>query len=174
MVSGDLATYEVLGRVSRAGLAARADITLTAGAIMSPRPDGAGRCEPSDSTMDPESWGEPARSGQSPRCEGFFPVVHAPGGLHLTSGRGQGILLVDGHLRIDGPFLYYGIVIAAGGVETRGSNVTIYGAVLSAAQREVVWHAAGHVRRSTCAISRASAAAARLYPLRRRAWAELF
>jgi hypothetical protein len=92
----------------------------------------------------------------------------------VTSGRGQGILLVNGRLRIDGPFVYHGIVLARGGIETRGSDVTVYGAVLSADWRGVVWNATGQVRRSTCAVARASEAAVRPYPVPHRAWAELF
>jgi hypothetical protein len=173
LVSGDSATYETLGRVATAALAARADITLPTGAIVSPRPDLASNCGPSESETQLQSWGEPARTGRSPLCERFFPVVHAVGALGVTSGRGQGVLVVNGRLRIDGPFVFYGVVIAAGGIEVRGSDVTVYGAVLSADRRGVVWNAAGEVRRSTCAVARVSDEAARPYPVPRRAWAEL-
>jgi hypothetical protein len=174
LVSEDSVTYEWLGRVATATLAARADITLPAGAVVSPRPDLAGHCKSGDSPAHAESWGEPERTGQSPQCERFFPVVHAVGALGVTSGRGQGVLVVNGRLRIDGPFLFHGLVIAAGGIEVHGQDVTIYGAVLSAERRGIVWDVAGQVRRSTCAVSRASDAAARPYPVPRRAWAELF
>jgi hypothetical protein len=81
---------------------------------------------------------------------------------------------VDGRLRIDGPLAFDGVVIAAGGIETHGSDVTIYGAVPSTDPRGVVWNASGQVRRSTCAVARVSNAAARPYPVPHRGWAELF
>jgi hypothetical protein len=141
---------------------------------VSPRPDTVGRCEPGTAEASRESWGEPARTGQWPDCERFLPIVHAVGDLDVTSGRGQGVLLVNGRLRIHGPFVFYGVVIAGGGIEARGSDVTVYGAVLSADARGVVWDAVGQVRRSTCAAARALGAAARPYPVPRRQWVELF
>jgi hypothetical protein len=174
LVSDDPATYQALGRVTTTALADRADITLAAGAIVSPAPDLVGDCVPSGSRVNTRSWGEPARTGRAPRCERFFPVVHAVGDLLVTSGRGQGVLLVDGRLRIDGPFAFYGVVVAARGIETHGADVTIYGAVLSADPGGVVWNAPGELRRSTCAVARASDGATRPYPIPHRGWAELF
>jgi hypothetical protein len=174
LIVADSATYEALGRTTTGALAARADIVVPSGAILSPRPDVAGQCRRDDLGGRLESWGEPGRGGEAPNCEAFFPVIHAVGDLRLTAGRGQGVLLVKGRLRIDGPFTFHGVVIAAGGVEARGSDVNVYGTVLSADGRGVVWDATGQVRRSTCAVARASDRAARPYPVPRRGWAELF
>jgi hypothetical protein len=174
LASSDTATYRALGRIKTDALAARADITIGPGAVLSPRPDLANGCDRAGAPASLQSWGEPLRTGQSLGCERFFPVVHAAGDLEVTSGRGQGVLVVGGQLRIHGPFVYYGIVIVSGRVEARGRDVIIYGAVLSADDRGVVWDAAGYVRRSTCAAARASAAAARPYPVPLRGWAELF
>jgi hypothetical protein len=172
--SGDTATYQLLGRVTTAALAARADIAIAGGAILSPRPDIARECVPSAFDEDAANWGEPLRIGQSPGCERWLPVIHASGDLAVTSGRGQGILLVDGHLRIAGPFLFYGVIVAFGGIEASGPDVTVYGTVLSGSSGGVVWRAAGQVQRSTCAVRRSADAAAKPFVVTRRGWAELF
>ena len=174
LASGEAATYQLLGRVTVAALAARADIAIAGGAILSPRPDVGHACVPPALDVNAGSWGEPLRTGQSPGCERWLPVIHATGDLALASGRGQGILLVDGHLRIAGPFLFHGVIIAAGGIEASGPDVTVYGAILSGSSGGVVWRAPGQVRRSTCAVSRSADAAARPFIVSRRGWAELF
>ncbi|MFN2564302.1 MAG: hypothetical protein ABR499_04735 [Gemmatimonadaceae bacterium] len=170
--AGTPATYELLGRVSTASLAARADITLAPGAILSPAPDSDADCR-RGGTATPGSWGEPVRAGRSEGCERFYPVVHAAGDLTVTGGRGQGVLLVSGRLRVEGPFLFYGVVIASGAVVVSGPDVRAYGAILSAAEG-VTWRAGGELRRSTCAVGRVAQAAAKAYPVPLRPWAELF
>jgi hypothetical protein len=178
--AADPATYRVLGRMDVAALAARADVSLAPGAILSPAPDIAADCRSSAGAPAQESWGEPARgagareAGGSPGCERYFPVVHATGDLGVAGGRGQGILIVQGRLRIQGPFVFAGIILASGGIDVTGQDVTVYGAVLSAAAGGVMWRASGELGRSSCAVARASSAAARPYPVPLRGWAELF
>jgi hypothetical protein len=172
--AADPATYSVLGRIDVAALAARADVILAPGAIVSPAPDIAADCRSSPRAPAKESWGEPARVGASSGCERYFPVVHAPGDLAVAGGRGQGILIVQGRLRIQGPFVFAGVILASGGIEVTGQDVTVYGAILSAAPGGVAWRASGELRRSTCAIAWASSAAVRPYPVPYRGWSELF
>jgi hypothetical protein len=143
--AGRAETYEQPGEVSAAELAARADVTLAPGAILSQGRDSA-----------------TAR------------IVHGAGDLIVTSGAGQGVLLVDGLLSIRGPFRFAGVVIARGGIDASGHGVSIYGAVLSAGPEGVSWHGSGVLRRSTCAVRRAVDAAARPFVVGRRGWAELF
>ncbi len=165
------ATYEILGRVTTKELTERADVHLTAGAVVSPQPPAEGGCNRSGG-VSRDSWGEPLRNGASPGCERVFPVVHATGDLVVRGGRGQGVLIVDGRLHVDGPFLYYGLVLARS-IEMSGSDVTVYGAVLSGGEGDVSWLASGRLRRSTCALFRASSGAARAYPVRRGGWSEV-
>jgi hypothetical protein len=166
-------SYMSFGRVTSPGLADRATITLAPGAIVSPAPDIGRDCEPTDMLETSRSWGEPARTGSGGACERFYPVVNAVGDLTVTRGRGQGVLLVAGRLRIEGPFLFTGVIIAGGGIDATGPGVRIYGALASAGTKGVDWRGDGELRRSTCAVGRAANAAARAYPVPLRAWSEL-
>ena len=99
----------------RPAITALADITLPGGTSLVPTPiDSAAACAASAS-----NWGDPRRSAfGGGRCISRFVVVHARGDLHLTGGLGQGVLVVDGILRMDGDATFAGIVIAR-----RGANL---------------------------------------------------
>jgi hypothetical protein len=166
-------TYESFARVGAAALAARATIAVVPGAILSPAPDTGRDCQLGEGLETFSSWGEPDRTGRDTRCEQFYPVVYAPGDLTVRGGRGQGVLLVTGRLQIEGPFRFYGVILAGGGIDATGPDVTVYGAVISGGASGVTWRATGELRRSTCVVERVAKAAARAYPVPRRAWAEL-
>jgi hypothetical protein len=166
------AAFQSFGRVEAAALAARATLTIAPGAILSPAPDTTRDCQIGHGAT-PSNWGDPARGASATGCERFHPVIRALGDLTVAGGRGQGVLLVSGRLRIQGPFVFAGVVIAGGGIEATGPGVRIYGVAMSAGAAGVSWLADGEVRRSTCAVSRVVEAAARVYPVPRRAWAEL-
>jgi hypothetical protein len=170
-IAADSATYRSFGPARVAFLAERSNVALRAGAIVSPRPSPGDNCGSVDDIV---SWGEPWRSTGSPRCEGYAPVIHASGDIVVTAGRGQGLLVVDGRLRIEGPFVFYGVIVAGGGVETTGTSVSIYGMVLSGSGNGVRWGASGRVQRSTCAVAYALAAAARPSMIGSWGWSELF
>jgi hypothetical protein len=172
-VAADSISYQVFGRVLAPLLAGRATIVVESGAILSPAPDTDSGCRLVDGQYPPRSWGEPLRSSGG-GCERFLPIVHATGDLTLTRGRGQGVLLVAGRLRIEGPFVFHGVILAREGIYVTGPGVQVYGTVLSAGTRGVIWRGAGELQRSTCAITRAAEAAARPYLLPVRGWVELF
>lgn len=56
-------------------------------------------------------------------------VVHATGDLTLTSGSGQGILIVDGHLTFAGPVSFVGLIIARDGIAQTASGARVTGAL---------------------------------------------
>jgi len=59
--------------------------------------------------------------------------VRGPGETTLNGDQGQGILLVDGSLRVQGDYQFFGIVIIQGYLETFGggsSEAHFYGATL--------------------------------------------
>ncbi len=119
-----------------------------------------------------ENWGAP--EDPSSPCSDYFPVIHRPGPLTLTvgTGVGQGILLVDGQLTIEGNFHFYGLVIVKGEIQMKG-NVQITGAVIAGAQLQS--EPGDLIQYSQCAVARALDAAGEVAaPLRSRGWLQLF
>jgi hypothetical protein len=160
--------------VAAASLVASADIDIAAGSMVAPSPDVEHACQAGSAGRVATSWGDPHHIGRSEGCEAFFPIIHAAGALTVTGGRGQGVLIVDGRLIIRGPFLFAGVVLARGGIETVGEGVDISGLVLSPPFTVAMLVGAGTIRRSTCAVAKASEAARRPLPERLGGWAELF
>ena len=120
-----------------------------------------------------KNWGAPESPGHP--CFDYFPIIHAKGDLRIRDGVGigQGILLVDGELRIEDSFTFYGIIITAS-VDPRRTrfedHVTIYGGLI--AGEEVRVEDGAEVRLSQCAADRALAGNRlfKIQPLSRRAW----
>jgi hypothetical protein len=79
------------------------------------------------------NWGDIDRTTATPTaCDGYFPVVYAASNLTINGGVGQGILLVEGDLNIQGNFVYMGAVIVKGGLKMAGTGNHITGAVMAA------------------------------------------
>jgi hypothetical protein len=77
--------------------------------------------------------GEPFKNATTPHpCENYYPIIYSPGDLTLNTGRGQGILLVQGDLSIQGGFEFYGPVIVRGTLKTAGQGGHFNGGVLAA------------------------------------------
>ena len=118
------------------------------------------------------NWGDPG--GAAAPCSGYLPSVRVDGDLTLTGGFGQGILLVNGDLRVTGPFTFHGMVIVKGGVDiTAPTDVR---GILAAAELR---SGAGSVTQlkvhySKCIISKGLDFSAPLSPLSARAWIQLF
>jgi hypothetical protein len=89
---------------------------------------------------------------------------------------GQGILLVDGSLRVEANARFAGIVVVAGGVVVDGLGAEINGVVfalasdLSSPSRVVN---GGAIRYASCAVRRATLGSARLVRTAERSWVEL-
>src|SRR5256886_1961108 len=130
--AGDTNTYFTYGSSTYQSLAAAATYTYAAGTLLNgvgPLVVG-GVCQAS---VSPPNWGEPTHAAPpATPCESYFPVIHALGDLKITTGRGQGILLVDGDLTIAGNFAFDGAVIVRGGLKMTGTGNKIVGAVMSA------------------------------------------
>lgn len=145
----------------------RADFSFRDGAIVAspdPRVD-SGEC----STADANNWGDASRSGP---CAHFFPIVHGTGDLTVDGGSGQGVLVVDGDLRLSGGFAFTGAVIVSGALIIGPGGASVLGGVRAASvsspgeqgssEPVVIW--------STCALRTALLATAQLAPLRERPW----
>lgn len=125
------------------------------------------------------NWGDVNRASPAGPCEGYFPIIYFAGTgstTHITGGSGQGILLVDGDLLVDGGFQWYGPVIARGHVSTQGTGGHFNGGVMAAdvdlEQNTVLGNAI--IDYSACAINAALVGAGIPKRLKWRSWAEMF
>ena len=172
--AADTASYFVFGDTDWRELSGSADKVVgpTPIAGLAPSLNGDGSCN----VGDPRNWGDPSRGAVAGGCEAYYPVVYAPGDLHLAGGVGQGVLLVEGDLELSGGAQFFGPVVVRGRLTTSGAGGKITGAVLvanSAAARNVVGGNT-HIRYSSCALARALAGSARPAGGAAGSWNELF
>jgi hypothetical protein len=125
------------------------------------------------------NWGDPTRSTPAGKCESYFPIIYisdSAGTTHITGGVGQGILLVQGDLLVDGGFQWYGPVIARGHVSTQGTGGHFNGAVMAADVDLELNSVLGNalVSYSSCAIADALHGAGVPKKLAQRSWAEMY
>src|SRR5207302_5681653 len=95
-------TFSKYGDVTYSALAARAQLTLpgqnfsnSIGPVVT-----GGNCDKSVLT----NWGDGMNGGL---CASYFPIVHITGDATLNGVQGQGILLVDGTLSVQGGFQWF-------------------------------------------------------------------
>jgi len=117
-------SFSHFGDVTYEQLAASATITVAAQNFsnsIAPAVVG-GVCDHNGSNAD-LNWGSP--TDPTGPCGGFFPIVHITGNGAVINGQeGQGILLVDGSLSIQGGFQFFGITIIRGSIKTTGGGGT--------------------------------------------------
>jgi hypothetical protein len=148
--------------------------------------DWAGGIQPSYSgsacnTSDAWNWGNPFDSTDP--CFDYFPIIywdgggtaefrirdHAPGDAF-----GQGILVVDGHLRIEDNFTFFGVVLVTGEIRFEsqdGANNHIFGGVIAGGQVRLEDNNK-RMQYSQCAVRRALESIATLSLLTNRSWSE--
>lgn len=123
---------------------------------------------------DPNNWGSPLQPTAS--CGGYFPVVWVEGDLTVNGVQGQGVLLVNGDLDVQGGFEFYGPVLVKGRLSTQGTGGHFQGGVIAANvdldQNTILGNAV--INYSSCAIARALQNSAPAAPLRSRSWANLY
>ncbi|MDT8367894.1 MAG: hypothetical protein RQ745_01715 [Longimicrobiales bacterium] len=116
------------GDMQWAELTSLAGVTITSSTPPDPAPvvDG-GRCVPMSS-----NWGDPLDTTSV--CFDYYPIIHLnnPGETRLQGGFGQGILLVEGDLRVTGGFEFYGPVYVKGTLTTAGAGGHFWGGVVAA------------------------------------------
>ena len=122
------------------------------------------------------NWGDPNRAAPAGPCEDYFPIMYAPGDLHVTGGYGQGILLVEGNFHVTGGFQFYGPVIVRGDLDTQGTGGHFNGGVMAAnvnlAQNVVLGNAV--ITYSSCILQKVMQASAVPTLMANRPWAELY
>ena len=176
LASDPVAAY-VSDGASWDALTEHAEIRLPADAHRSPRPE----IDASGCVDNLTNWGEPLRDMTASPCERRRRVIYAAGDLTLDGGRGQGVLLVEGRLRLAGPFLWSGVVIARAGIETLSDGVDLAGVVLSGATNAahagdapVALRHAATIRLAWCDAQHGMTSTLQAQVVRERAWAELF
>ncbi len=174
--AGDSNTYFNYGNTNYQALAAGANLTYPGGTVLTGvLPLTAGPvCQAS---LIPANWGDPNRATPAGACETYFPTIHVLGDLKVTTGRGQGILLVDGDFTVAGNFAFTGAVIARGGLKMTGTGNKITGAVMAASvdvADNVALAGNTSLQYSSCALTAALSSSA--YPKQaiQRAWVDMY
>ncbi|MEJ2502755.1 MAG: hypothetical protein P8177_05465 [Gemmatimonadota bacterium] len=117
--------------------------------------DAGGVCDKSDNL----NWGAPADTASA--CHYYWPIIHTTGDLHLSSGYGQGILIVEGDMVVTGNFEFTGLVFVYGSMRTSGTgnkmvgSVSILGASVNETEIGTTGAGSTNIQLSTCAIERA-------------------
>ena len=167
-------TFTQYGDVSYADLAARATITLPGGTYQTaPTLNGLGACDKTNLT----NWGDGINHGAP--CGSYFPVIHITGSVVLNGVQGQGILLVDGDLAVQGSYEFFGITIVSGALKTSGGGATdahFWGSVMAQNVNLELQSASGKatLNYSKCAIIQALQMTGTVVPMVSRGWAQLF
>ena len=168
-------SFSKYGDVTYAQLASRADVTLSAQTFsnaIAPATTGS-TCN----TNVPTNWGSP--TNPTGPCGAYFPIVHITGTDAVISGReGQGVLLVDGSLNVQGGFQFFGVAIIKGALNT-GGGANFWGTVVvqdSASVSDTTNSLAGNsgIQYSKCAIVKALDKTGVASQLRSRAWTQLY
>jgi hypothetical protein len=142
-------------------------------------PGGTRQIEPSFTsgvcnTADLDNWGSPLQPDGA--CGNYFPIIGSTGDLNINGVQGQGVLLVDGDLSVQGNFEFYGPVIIRGTLKTQGTGGHFNGGVIAANieldQNDVLGDAV--INYSSCAVIKALQNTAPAAPLRSRSWANLY
>lgn len=124
------------------------------------------------------NWGAPTDK-DSP-CFDYFPVVYHYGDLSISgTGAGQGILLVEGNLDVQGRIDFYGPVIATGSVDIRGTgsdDIKFYGGVVAqdVTLDDSKLSGNAEINYSSCAIKRAIQGSALPIALQERSWVQVY
>jgi hypothetical protein len=169
-------TFTKFGDVTYSALAARANITLpgqdfanTIGPVVAN-----GQCNKAVLT----NWGDGVNPTQP--CGGYYPIVHITGNANINGLQGQGILLVDGSLSVQGSFQWFGVTIIQGALRTAGGGGTdahFWGATMVHDSADVgTTTMSGHanINYSSCALMAALNNSGVVAPMRSRGWVQLF
>jgi hypothetical protein len=166
-------SFTTFGGSTYAQLSARANITIAGGNINTAPSTVNGLCN----TNDPYNWGD----GHNPAgpCGNYFPIIHSTGSIMINNTQGQGILLVDGDLTVNGAWDFYGIVIIQGDLKTAGggsADAHFWGGVMAKNADLSTQNLSGHatLNFSSCSILAALQAQSPISPMRQRGWVQLF
>jgi hypothetical protein len=162
------------GDVDYDDLVARATFHIDAGTVKTePSYLADGSCN----TGDIHNWGDGIN--KNGKCASFFPIIHVRGNVVLNGVQGQGILLVDGDLEVQGSYEFFGITIVRGRLKTAGGGSTdahFWGTVMAQNVDLELQNLSGKatLNYSKCAILQALQMTQPVAPMVSRGWAQLF
>lgn len=170
-------SFTHFGGASYDQLVARANVVVDGGTTIKTFPVAInGVCDKSVQT----NWGD----GVNPAapCGNYFPIIHVKGaGLttQLNGDQGQGILLVDGNLIVQGSYEFFGVVIIQGDLQTSGGGTSVahfWGAVMAKNADLSTESISGKavLNYSSCSILAAMQAQSPIAMMRSRGWTQLF
>ena len=166
-------SFTSFGGATYAQLAARANVTLGPGNYKTQPSFVGAACNKADLT----NWGD----GMTPTsaCGTYFPIIHIAGSATLNGDQGQGILLVDGDLSVQGSYQFFGIVIILGELKTAGGGSTeahFWGGVMAKNADLSVQNLSGKatLNYSSCGILATLLATATPAMMRSRGWVQLY
>jgi hypothetical protein len=166
-------TFTQFGDITYNDLAAAATVQLSGGNYKTNPALQGGVCDKTNLT----NWGDGLNPAAA--CGTYFPIVHIAGDATLNGDQGQGILLVDGDLSIQGSYQFYGIVIVRGSIKSAGGGSTdahFWGAVMAQNVDLTLNSLSGNatLNYSKCAIIQALNMTGVTAPDRSRSWSLLF
>jgi hypothetical protein len=176
--AGDSNTYFNYGGSNYQSLAQLANITIAGGTTLTGIAPvvASGVCNTTPQT----NWGDPSRAvAPLPpgACESYFPIIHVTGDLHVSTGSGQGILLVDGSLVASGSFTFTGVVIVRGSLQSTGTGNKFVGSVMAAgvtvSDNSLIAGSSG-IHFSCAAVNQVLAATAFPKQAMQRGWVDLY
>jgi hypothetical protein len=167
-------SFTNFGGATYAQLAARATITLGSGVYKTnPSFNADGSCNKNDLL----NWGD----GINPQsaCGSYFPIIHITGDVTINGDQGQGILLVDGTLTVQGSYQFFGIAIMQNDIKTAGGGNTdahFWGGVMAQNADLSTQNISGHatLNYSSCSILQALQATSPISMMRQRGWVQLY
>ena len=120
------------------------------------------------------NWGDPLTP--TAPCGNYFPIIWSDADLNINGVQGQGVLIVNGDLSVQGGFEFFGPVIVKGRLKTTGTGGHFNGGVIAANidldQNDILGNAV--ISYSSCALIKTLNATAAGAPLRERSWVNLF
>ena len=166
-------TFTAFGGATYAQLAARATVTLPPGNYTTDAVVTNGVCDKTVLT----NWGDGMNPGSL--CSNYFPIIHITGTATLNNVQGQGILLVDTDLNIQGSYQFFGIVIIQGDLKTSGGGATdahFWGGVMAKNADLSVQNLSGKatLNFSSCSINAVLQATSPISMMRSRGWVQLY
>ena len=166
-------TFTMFGGGTYAQLAARATLTIPPGNYTTDAVVTNGVCDKTVLT----NWGD----GMNPAgaCANYFPIIHVTGTATLNNVQGQGILLVDGDLNVQGSYQFFGIVVIQGDLKTAGGGSTdahFWGGVMAKNADLSVQNLSGKatLNYSSCSINAVLQATSQISMMRSRGWTQLY